>query len=547
MKFIFLGCLIFSFSSAFAQSGDSSPRLNEVFQLSDHNGYWVNRHPPEVFASGVQERILDQLLFDHSRSIEIDVHKDPFHDGQWNVFHTDAPANAFCSPFTECLKQLRQFQYAVPKHEVVTIMIELKEIVEYNFDNHHTPADFDALLESYLGDLLYRPRDFLSRCPANGADGKPISMRECAKLVGWPTVESLRGKFIFAILGNWNWEKILGHGSAGWATYATWREGTSGRSAFPMISDWTTTEPMSASLRAAAENQSIFLQGEDYSDPTYLKHLQDLMVEGVLIRMDNAFSLSDQQDRVSKGFQYLQTDHPWIQYQERGPAEPFKGFDGSSIQEPGYRLLMTQVSKGATATALLVDQNSSSEWEGFFSSTRSTTNPLYPNLHAVRGKGCFQASSNTDSYRVCRVTVEARPSKILSPYPEDAAITVEITRGLNTAHPVTTTQTFYTDAHQAGQVGDGLKLSINNLANGSACVTASSSSEMDAKTQWSVPLWNVIGKACFSHPLASQGISASEGDVLFVGVKHDQTSVRASDFTLQTANSGYSFTDLSVE
>lgn len=166
-------------------------RYNEVYRAATHNSYWVKRdNVVEAFASGTQERLLDQLLFDHVRALEIDIHKDNAHPGNWSVYHTDKQSNSFCANLPECLKQLQQFHYALPNHEVVTIVLELKEILEYNFDSTHTPADLDRLLETYLGPNLFRPRDFLSRC----TPGR--TLRECANPTnaGWPSIQELRGK-----------------------------------------------------------------------------------------------------------------------------------------------------------------------------------------------------------------------------------------------------------------------------------------------------------------------------------------------------------------
>ena len=75
---------------------------DQAWQISTHNGYWVDRGTPNDFlASGVGERILDQLLLDGVRSIEIDIHADPHRPGSFNVFHT-APGNSLCA---ECAKR----------------------------------------------------------------------------------------------------------------------------------------------------------------------------------------------------------------------------------------------------------------------------------------------------------------------------------------------------------------------------------------------------------------------------------------------------------
>src|SRR5690349_6335041 len=52
------------------------PRFDQVWQIATHNSYWVNHGVSDPFASGVQERFADQMLVDHARSVEIDIHRD---------------------------------------------------------------------------------------------------------------------------------------------------------------------------------------------------------------------------------------------------------------------------------------------------------------------------------------------------------------------------------------------------------------------------------------------------------------------------------------
>ena len=50
----------------------ASPRYDAVWQIATHNSYWVDRGVTgDLYASGVQERLLDQLLFDRARAVEI--------------------------------------------------------------------------------------------------------------------------------------------------------------------------------------------------------------------------------------------------------------------------------------------------------------------------------------------------------------------------------------------------------------------------------------------------------------------------------------------
>src|SRR4051794_40865776 len=67
----------------------TAPAFDAVWRISTHNSYWVDHGTQgDLFASGTQERLADQLLFDHARGVEIDIHKDPKTPGAFDVFHT---------------------------------------------------------------------------------------------------------------------------------------------------------------------------------------------------------------------------------------------------------------------------------------------------------------------------------------------------------------------------------------------------------------------------------------------------------------------------
>src|SRR4051812_34159776 len=73
-----------------------SPAFDAVWRISTHNSYWVDRGTKgDLFASGTQERLADQLLVDHARGLEIDIHKDPTTPGAFDVYHT-TPGNSLC-------------------------------------------------------------------------------------------------------------------------------------------------------------------------------------------------------------------------------------------------------------------------------------------------------------------------------------------------------------------------------------------------------------------------------------------------------------------
>ena len=53
-------------------------RMNEAWLAGTHNSYWVDRGvSTDLFSSGVQESLLDQIVADGARPTELDVHPDP--------------------------------------------------------------------------------------------------------------------------------------------------------------------------------------------------------------------------------------------------------------------------------------------------------------------------------------------------------------------------------------------------------------------------------------------------------------------------------------
>src|SRR5262249_23691470 len=162
-----------------------------------HNSYWINRnHFLDPWASGTQELILDQLLHEHARALEIDVHTDDGHPGQWSIYHTNRPDFSQVHTLAELVELLRVFHRVLPRHEVLNIIMELKNTnivawppgaTEHNFLSDHTVDQFDQTFRAGLGDALYTPRDLLARA----APGS--TLRRAAEVAGWPTIDELRG------------------------------------------------------------------------------------------------------------------------------------------------------------------------------------------------------------------------------------------------------------------------------------------------------------------------------------------------------------------
>jgi hypothetical protein len=166
---------------------DPSPTpYNQVTQKSVHNAY--DRDEP----------MIDQLLYDNVRSVEIDIHKGKGADapaGQWWVYHIDAPTQdgSTCKFLDDCLATLKAFHKAMPNHEVVTLYVDFKD----GWVNGHMPEDFDEHVSNILGrENIAAPADWVAECP--GAKSLRESVTGSCK---FPSLGSLRSKFIIAGTG----------------------------------------------------------------------------------------------------------------------------------------------------------------------------------------------------------------------------------------------------------------------------------------------------------------------------------------------------------
>ena len=166
---------------------DPSPiPYNQVTLKTIHNSYQRD------------EPILDQMLYDNVRSVEVDIHKGKGADapaGKWWVYHIDAPTqdHSSCKFLDDCLATLAAFHKAMPDHEVVTLYVDFKD----DWITGHMPADFDKRLSDALGrENIAAPADFISACP--GAANLRAAVTGTCK---FPSLGSLRGKFIIAGTG----------------------------------------------------------------------------------------------------------------------------------------------------------------------------------------------------------------------------------------------------------------------------------------------------------------------------------------------------------
>lgn len=160
---------------------------DQAIQKSAHNAF--ERDEP----------LLDQLMYDRVRSLELDIHatKTGYSApaGDWFVYHEDFPALRYtsCEMLSDCLALVNAFHRAVPQHEVITLWLDLKN----GFGGDHDVADLDAAIVAMLGrENLVTPADLRARCPSAG------TLRDSVTgACHFPTLADLRGKFIVALTG----------------------------------------------------------------------------------------------------------------------------------------------------------------------------------------------------------------------------------------------------------------------------------------------------------------------------------------------------------
>ncbi len=341
--------------------GSLSPHFDEVFQKGSHNAYWVNNKtsPDDPYAAGTQMRLWDQLVHEHVRSIELDLHRDiddPYtgrgsHPGEFRVYHTNEPENSTCFSLADCLQLLQRLDYVLPSHEVIHIALELKQVDRFFYDDglfddsSFQPEEIDRLLWEHLGPRLYTPVEFMSRCD------QTLNLRQCAAQVGWPTVDQLRGRYIVTVHGTETGGAPGACNERSWWQYASADIRT--RAAFPMfvaggnaagITDtgmpdfkanrYNANNPEFKAIWRRALDNTIFFQLEDPENPDFKEtdpkgaphtplnrlfhgivrstaaHLVDHPVPPRPPALEDNVGNIEQTQAVSKGWQIVMTDYP---------------------------------------------------------------------------------------------------------------------------------------------------------------------------------------------------------------------------------------------
>lgn len=160
-------------------------RYNEVSLKAAHNSYQRD------------EILVDQLAWSSAqpfqagcRALELDISQS-CSGNAWSVGHDPGYERNF-RQLSQFLNELSVWSRNNRMHDVITIHLDLKQV----------EVDFMQKLDNYIRDHLhigvvttvYRPGELM---------GQELTLPAGAEN-GWPTLDQLRGKFIFCVTGNGN-------------------------------------------------------------------------------------------------------------------------------------------------------------------------------------------------------------------------------------------------------------------------------------------------------------------------------------------------------
>ena len=183
--------------------GDNPHPLDDVLTLSHvqalgtHNSYHVEpEYPADDSHRYTHEPLGVQLAELGVRQLELDVHL--HEDEGWVVFHLPGiDEESTCRAFSTCLEEMKDFSDANGWHLPLVVWIEPKdEAMDALFDEllpitGHFDELEQAILEVWPRERLFTPDDLRGEHP---------DLPTALATDGWPTLDELRGRVLFALL-----------------------------------------------------------------------------------------------------------------------------------------------------------------------------------------------------------------------------------------------------------------------------------------------------------------------------------------------------------
>lgn len=220
-------------------------KLNQIQVIGTHNSYhagiapseaklWQTKRPDVFHGLDYRHETLTQQLDGGVRQIELDVFADsqggrfahpagprmvaeaklppdPPFDPEgvmtkpgFKVMHVqDIDYRSVCEPFTACLKEVRAWSQAHPRHIPIFILVETKQGsegggVQLTPVEPLTPAAFDALDAEIRS--VFPAKELIVPDDVRGRDA---TLNEAVLAGNWPTLKQARGRVVFLMDQRW--------------------------------------------------------------------------------------------------------------------------------------------------------------------------------------------------------------------------------------------------------------------------------------------------------------------------------------------------------
>jgi hypothetical protein len=165
---------------------DSRPYQSVKFKAS-HNSYERDERPVTVQLAWTRRE--GDRHQGGCRGLEIDLRESP-NLFAWSVHHDEYQGRADAQ-FAEYLRHLRAWSVFEGRHDVITIVLDLKARAR---DRRQFPRWLDATIDEFLGrERVFTPAEL---------QGEASSLVAGAMATGWPSLEELRGRFILVLSGD---------------------------------------------------------------------------------------------------------------------------------------------------------------------------------------------------------------------------------------------------------------------------------------------------------------------------------------------------------
>lgn len=205
---------------------DANLRINDIQVIGTHNSYKQPMAPELMAAHRLRDPVgADGLDYGHrplaeqldrgARELELDIFHDPqggrythpslpaeqrqaMREPGFKVMHlSDIDYRSSCQPFAECLRIVRAWSQAHPRHLPIVILINAKDGAAA--PGAVPPLPFDAAAFDALDAEIRSVFPAGSLIEPGQVQGDQPSLRQAVRADGWPTLAEARGRVLFVL------------------------------------------------------------------------------------------------------------------------------------------------------------------------------------------------------------------------------------------------------------------------------------------------------------------------------------------------------------